>query len=163
MLATATACCLFTAIIFGTIAVNKLAETPTRPTTDVVQLLAEDYELAWVGCNANLLLGLMGFVLMLMSFALISWGPIGQVSAYMIGSALCLMISCVNEGIARGDGTETGRNFSSNLGGLVLRYFVLLSKSVARSWSPLLLSSFLLAAAALARIAHMAVRGSVVQ
>mmetsp|Transcript_55902 Transcript_55902/g.131044 ORF Transcript_55902/g.131044 Transcript_55902/m.131044 type:complete len:181 (+) Transcript_55902:226-768(+) len=121
------------AITYSTIAVNKLTEVNRGPTKSVVELLARDYELPWIGTNLHFLAGLAGFGVMVGLRPSFNFGvssPVARVSRLLTLGMLLAGMSVVNRGIAQGDGTqrESGR-FASNLFTLGLRYLVLLIKN----------------------------------
>lgn len=129
-------CSEIIAVIYSTIAINKLSETVVAPAASVMDLLSRDYETAWLGCNINFLLGMFGFTLLLGLRAWFSFGDkLGKVGMLLVTSVLCHSLSIVNKGIQIGDGS--GGGFANSFFGLCLRYGALLfsEKSVMSTLS----------------------------
>lgn len=118
------------AVIYSTIAINKLSETVVAPAASVTDLLKRDFELQWIGCNLNFLIGMLGFASLVGLRAWFAFGhKLGQVGLCAAASVLCHVISIINNGIAAGDGG--GGRFANNFAGLFKRYITLL---VADAW-----------------------------
>ena len=116
------------AIMYATVATNKLTEVPTAPAVSVFALIKRDYELQWIATNVHFLLGLLGFCSMIMLRALCIYPQfINTSSAGLALSALVGMVSILNVGIAEGDGQ--GHRLGGNAFWLVARYTTLLVKS----------------------------------
>ena len=58
------------AIMYATVATNKLTEVASAPAASVFALIKRDYELPWVATNVHFMLGLFGFCSMVMLRAL---------------------------------------------------------------------------------------------
>ena len=115
------------AVIYSTIAINKLSEAPALPAKSVMELLKRDYELQWLGCNLNFLVGTLGFAALLgLRFWFCFGARFGKIGLFSCASVLCHVLSIINRGIATGDGR--GDRFSSNFAGLCLRYLTLLCR-----------------------------------
>jgi len=121
------------AIMYATVACNKLTETVvTVAAPSAFALIKRDYELAWVGCNVHFMGGLFGFVGMILIRAYTLFPEsLNQAAAGLGGAALLTMLSIVNVGISQGDGA--GHVFGGNLLTLSVRYLWLLSKNVFQS------------------------------
>jgi hypothetical protein len=116
------------AVTYSSIAINKLAEVESPLTRGCAELIAKNYELAWVGTNVHFLMGLMGFGLIVGSKAYISNSPrIGRVTIGWAIAAFLHALSIVNRGIAMGHnlGADTSAKFASNFGSLIWRYLKL--------------------------------------
>jgi hypothetical protein len=120
------------AVTYSSIAINKLAEVDSPLTRGCAELIAKNYELAWIGTNVHFLVGLMGFGLIVGSKAYIANGPrIGKVTIGWAVAAFLQALAVVNKGIALGHGTGAGDSakFASNFGTLILRYLRLIIQS----------------------------------
>jgi len=138
-------CGEITAIIYSTVAINKLAETTSAPTSSVVELLQRDCELKWLGSNVGFLGGLFGFLMLLGLKTWFAHGErLGRVGACVAAAALTHSCSIVNKGIAQGDGEEW--RLAANFFGLTARYLSLLFADAFRTRGPLQLASLLFAA-----------------
>jgi len=113
-----------------------------------MQFLQRDYELPWIGCNVNFILGLLTFAGLLVTFSLATHGPVCKPVACTVAAAICLMVSIVNDGVSQGDGVVGGVRFGSNMASLFARYICLLAKHALKGPRPLLLVAFFLAGAA---------------
>ena len=115
------------AIVYATIACNKLAEVNHGPTASVDALISRECELAWIGTNLHFLAGLAGFGTMvgIKRYLCIEKTPtVSIVSGLWTAAALCNGMAIVNRGIAQGDGD--GGNFGKNIVHLMVRYIQLL-------------------------------------
>lgn len=119
------------AVIYSSIAINKLVEVESPLTRGCAELIASKYELAWIGTNIHFLLGLLGFGLIVGSKAYISIGSdIGKVTIGWSVAAFLQALSIVNRGIAMGQGTtDVSWKFASNFLTLNLRYLSLIAQS----------------------------------
>ena len=119
------------AIMYATVATNKLAETSFAPAASVFALITRDFELPWVGTHVHFIFGLMGFVGMILIRAYTLFPPALNKAATGLGAAALLaMLSVVNVGVSQGVGRKNalfGVNFSS----LIVRYVVLVVKHVS--------------------------------
>lgn len=119
------------AVMWATVAVNQLTETVVAPAESVWHLLKRDYDLAWSGVNSHFVFGMIGFMWMIgtrAAFLIQNDQPnkyLGFASYCSVGSALSLMISIVNRGVAKGSGD--GLNHG-NILGLFSNYRTLLLK-----------------------------------
>lgn len=136
-------CCELIAVVWSTVAVNKLNEAASNPSLSLMELLQRDYELPWIGCNVNFILGLMAFASLLVSYSYVSFGAVSRPITCTVCAAECLMISIVNDGVVQGDGREGGVRFGCNLFSLIKRYGVLLVTHAAHGNRFTLLLAFL--------------------
>lgn len=135
-------CCELIAVVWSTVAVNKLNEAAVHPSMSLMELLQRDYELPWIGCNVHFIVGLMAFASLLVSYAYVSFGAVSKPIACVVCAAECLMISVVNDGVVQGDGREGGVRFGCNLFSLIKRYGFLLITHAVHGHRLTLLASF---------------------
>ena len=137
------------AIVYSTVAVNKIAELTYEPTEGVAQFIEKYHELSWVGTNVHFLLGLMGFACLALAKPYHMYGKnVGDVAACWIGAAMIMCVSIVNRGISQGHGTmeDASLKFANNLGGLVVTYAkLLLQECMALNALPVLSIGLVLA------------------
>ena len=132
LLAIASLCNQITAIVYATVASNKLTEITSAPATSVFALIQRDYELSWIATNVHFLFGLFGFLSMVGVRASVCFPSHLQKPAAGIALASLLgMCSVVNRGVQTGDGR--GLVHGSSIVTLVWRYTVLLAKQVQTS------------------------------
>jgi len=110
------------AVIYASIAINKLVELPSPQTASVVDLLSQNHNLPWLGANVHFFLGMMGFSLLVGTRVYLVFG--GAVGNLAIGYSVAFflqMLAVVNRGIAlgRGGSHHFGAN---NFGHLCLLY-----------------------------------------
>lgn len=119
------------AVTYSSIAINKLAEVDSPLTRGAAELIARNYELAWLGTNIHFLVGLMGFGLIVGSKAYFACGSgIGRATIGWAVAAFFQALAIVNKGIAIGFGPSADASrFASNFFTLILRYFSLIAKS----------------------------------
>ena len=137
------------AVTYSSIAINKLAEVEAPLTTGCAELIAQNYELAWIGTNVHFLLGLLGFGLIVGSRAYISNNNngsssdgrqqrlLGRVTIGWAVAAFLQALTIVNRGIAMGHKSSSSSSaaagrFASNFGTLIARYLVLVYREAAR-------------------------------
>jgi len=131
------------AIMYATVATNKLTEVVSAPAASVFALIQRDYEMPWLAVNVHFMMGLLGFCSLVLLRALCIYpGPLNTSAAGLALSGLVGMISIVNGGVAQGDGQ--GHKLGGNILFLGIRYLSLLSKSIAKKKSPLGMISFVL-------------------
>lgn len=124
------------AIMYATVATNKLVEVVAPPTRSVFELIQRDYEMEWLAVNVNFMMGLLGFCSLITLRALCLYpGPINVSSAGLALSGLVGMVSIVNAGVATGDGQ--GHNLGCNIVSLGARYLTLLSRNILKNKPPL--------------------------
>jgi hypothetical protein len=117
----------FLAVMYSSIAINKIAEVAQPKTFGVAQLIAEKHELAWLGTNIHFLLGTMGFALIIGSKSFFSVGAkLGKVTSAWSFAALFQALAIVNQGIAMGSTNATdemsSNTLATNFGMLILKY-----------------------------------------
>ncbi|CAE7725483.1 hypothetical protein AK812_SmicGene26168 [Symbiodinium microadriaticum] len=154
VIASVAICCHLTTVVWSTITVNKLNERSPPPAGSLMQLLKQYYELPWIGCNVNFIMGLLAFACLLVTFSLASvsaasYNLVCRPVACTVAAAICLMISIVNDGVSQGDGAEGGLRFGSNMLMLFVRYVSLLAAHALKGPRPLLLLTFVFAGAAI--------------
>jgi len=114
------------AITYSTVAINKLAEVQFPLTVGVSELIAKNFEMAWIGTNVHFLLGMFGFGLLVGNKAYFLYGEkIGKIAGCWSVAAFLQCSSIVNRGISMGNGGDVGdvgSRFASNLFTLSLRY-----------------------------------------
>lgn len=113
------------AIMYATVASNKLTETVVAPAASVFALLQRDYELSWIGTNVHFMTGLFGFMAMIgiRAYAFLP-KSIHLPAAGIAGSFFLAMLSVVNRGIA--EGNRQGQVFGCSIFSLMMRYVGLL-------------------------------------
>lgn len=115
------------AITYSTVAINKLAEVQFAPTAGVAELIANHFELAWMGANVHFLLGMFGFGLLVGSKAYYLYGgKVAKVAGCWSVAAILQCTTLVNAGITLGSGNVNGDGerfkFAKNLFTLTLTY-----------------------------------------
>lgn len=146
------------AIVYSTIALNKLAEVRGGPCRSVVELLVRDYELPWVGGNVHFLLGLLSTAAALITHAQLCFGAVARPASFMVMSVMLQMIAVANAGIGQGEGLEGGLRFASNFPHLILVYLRLLLAQAVASRSIMNIASLGLGVTALVQVVMLLVR-----
>ncbi len=135
------------AVTYSTVAINKLAEVKFHPTSSVSELIAENFELAWIGTNVHFLLGMFGFGLLVGSKGYFVYGKdVGKISGCLSLAVFLQCTSVVNRGISMGHGDvdNIGFRFAGNLWSLTLKYIWLVFSRVKRGPLPSLVIVFCL-------------------
>jgi len=121
------------AVMWATVAVNRLTETVVAPAESVWHLLNRDYSLSWAAVNTHFVLGMIGFVGIVGTRALFML-QLCETNKYLstalsssVGAAFALMIAIVNRGVEKGGSNEV-RGFGRNIFGLLGNYAYLLRK-----------------------------------
>lgn len=128
------------AVVYTTVACNKLTETVSAPSSTVFALLGRDHELAWLGTNVCFLLGVFAACAMVvLRAALMANGSFAPLPTSLVAVAMLLMTSHINQGIADGDGA--GSAFGTSFPSLLLRYGQLLAQQAASGTAPLVASA----------------------
>jgi hypothetical protein len=125
------------AVTYSSIAINKLAEVESPLTKGAAELIARNYELAWLGTNIHFLFGLMGFGLIVGSKAFFSNGSaLGRATIGWAVATFLQALTIVNKGIAMGHGgsSDVPARFASNFFTLIIRYLSLIVKSARGSF-----------------------------
>eukprot|EP00980_Cylindrotheca_fusiformis_P014968 scaffold4095_cov117-Cylindrotheca_fusiformis.AAC.25 len=119
------------AVIYSSIAINKIAEISQPQTRGVAELIAQKHELAWLGTNIHFLFGMMGFALIAGSKSFFLAGPeLGKVTTSWSIAAFLQALAVVNRGIAQGSaGKDVSSQFGSNFFMLIVRYIVVAIKA----------------------------------
>jgi len=99
------------------------------PSVSVWALLQRDFDLHWSAVNSHFVVGMLGFMTMILTRTLIAGQglplAIRAGSGSIAASALLLMLSIVNRGVASGGGQQ-GVRYGANVMSLLGRYVVLL-------------------------------------
>jgi hypothetical protein len=120
------------AVMAATVATNGLTERTIAPANSVWHLLQRDFELEWSMVNTHFVIGMLGFLVLIGSRAyfMAHKGLLGKSALGAAVSALALMISIVNRGVAAGGGhdasTGTALRYGSSIFALARRYTTLL-------------------------------------
>lgn len=132
------------AIMYATVARNRLTETAGAPATSVFTLISRDLELSWIGTNVHFISGLLGFVGMILIRAHELFPPdLNLEAAGMGAAALLAMVSVGNVGVAEAVGRKHAWN--GNLLSLYVRYVVLIAKHLFYNGGVVALAAFALA------------------
>ena len=117
------------AIVYATVAANKLTETVIVPAASVFDLIQRDYELPWIATNVHFMFGLLGYLSMicLRAYAIFP-KKLGTAAAGIAGASLFGMCSVVNRGVSSGD--AHGKAFGRSVVSLLTRYVILLFKQL---------------------------------
>ncbi|KAL7580994.1 hypothetical protein ACA910_005807 [Epithemia clementina (nom. ined.)] len=131
------------AIMWATVAVNKLTEVDVPKAKSVWDLLQRDHALSWVGVNSHFMLGMLSFtyVIGVRGYFMAGRGMLGQSVAGLAVSALLFMVGIVNRGVAEGGG-KVGQSFGKSIVGLFLHYVSLLLRMNFTTRRPLETFSF---------------------
>lgn len=137
------------AIMYATVASNKLTETVVAPAASVFALLQRDYELSWIGTNVHFITGLFGFMAMvgIRAYAFLP-SHVHLPATGLAASFFLSMISVVNRGIA--EGNRQGQVFGSSIVSLMVRYMKLLLQQSVALKSPLALTALILGVCSMA-------------
>ena len=132
---------LLTCIVDSSVAINSLAESSHEPVKSVIELVRNEYELAWIGTNINFLAGVSGVLILVAIRTSLTWEiDEGQVAACVCLAALLTMGSVVDEQVRVG-------GYAPDFLQLLLRYVQLSATRATSAQSPLLGGSLLLTAA----------------
>ena len=120
------------AVMYSSIAINKLVEIPSPLTSGVSDLISKNFEVAWLGTNFHFLFGMIGFGLLVGNRVYLAFGnPVGKLALGMSASFFLRALSIINTGIAMGASNigpenacrvNTSVRFASNFSGLALKY-----------------------------------------
>lgn len=114
---------------------NQLTENEPALAASVWDLLCRDYALPWAAVNSHFVLGMLGFMWLIGSKAYFMSGQ--QLSIFTLAmSAMIMMVSIVNRGIARGGGTEAHR-YGKSIVGLLSSYHSMLFQRIRSTFGPL--------------------------
>jgi hypothetical protein len=117
------------AIVYATVAANKLTETTVVPAASAFALIQRDYELSWIATNVHFLFGLFGFLSMIgLRAYTIFPKKLNHAAAGIVGASLLGMCSVVNRGVSAGD--ASGSSYGNSILSLVTRYGILLTKQL---------------------------------
>lgn len=144
-------CSELLAVMWATVAVNQLTErNDLVPTPSVWALLERDFDLEWAATNSHFVLGMIGFMYMvgIRGFVmLLAEGASATLTAAAltgVASALALMVSVVNRGVAAGGGQGVG--YGQSIVDLFAHYVTLLYQRATdvASFGPLELTAIVL-------------------
>ena len=110
------------AVVYSSIAINKLVELPSPDTASVADLLSKHHSLPWLGTNVHFILGMMGFVLLVGIRTYLAVGAsMGTLAAGLSAGCFLQTLAVVNRSIALG---RSGGDHvdAANLGQLLLHY-----------------------------------------
>ena len=140
------------AIMWATVAVNKLTEVHVAKAESVWHLLQRDHDLSWAGVNSHFMVGMLSFsyIIGVRGYFLAGRGLLGQSVAGIAVSSLLFMVGIVNRGISEGGG-RVGQSYGGSIVGLFVHYVMLGMKKNFVSLRPLELASFFVGAVALAQ------------
>ena len=113
------------AVIYSSIAINKLVEVPSPPTAGVAELISQHYELSWLGTNIHFLIGMMGFILLVGNRTYLMFGQtLGKFAIGLSVASFLQALHVVNKGIAMGSINKScvQTQFATNFFKLCLRY-----------------------------------------
>jgi hypothetical protein len=116
-------------IMWASVAVNQLAESPVEMAESVWHLLQRDLALPWAAVNSHFVVGMLGFMCVIgtRAFFMAEQGLGGMSAAGLAMSGLVLMTSIVNRGVASGGGLPSQR-YGSSVIALFRAYITLLMK-----------------------------------
>ena len=129
--------------LYATVAVSHLTESEVQPANSVVELLARDYELSWIGCNVCFNIGLSGLLGLVGLSGYIHMGAAEAFGADVLPPLACGVsavilhaLSIINDGVdSEGDmAKQWGREraFGGTFAALYLRYIKLLLLAMPR-------------------------------
>mmetsp|Transcript_25952 Transcript_25952/g.54320 ORF Transcript_25952/g.54320 Transcript_25952/m.54320 type:complete len:289 (-) Transcript_25952:2317-3183(-) len=126
---------LLVSVLWSSIMVNQLTENNPAVAASVWDLLQRDYALPWAAVNSHFVLGMLGFMWLIATKAFFMAGGATPIFTLAM-SAMTMMVSIVNRGVASGGGRETHR-FGSSIVGLVSSYLSMLVRRSKTSFGPL--------------------------
>ena len=144
-------CSELLAVMWATVAVNQLTErNDLLAAASVWELLERDFDLEWAATNSHFVLGMIGFMYMVgirgyvMLLAEGASATLTTAALAGVASALALMVSVVNRGVAAGGGQGVG--YGQNILDLFAHYVTLLYKRATdtTSFGPLELTAIVL-------------------
>jgi hypothetical protein len=137
-------------IMWASVAVNQLAESPVEMAESVWHLLQRDMALPWAAVNSHFVVGMLGFMCVIgtRAFFMAEQGLAGKCAAGLAISGLASMTSVVNRGVASGGGFPSQRYGSSVLA-LFRAYITLLIKRSVQNFGLLELTGAGLAVASI--------------
>jgi len=131
--------CLLLAIVYASVTINGLAESPHQPSASAMELIRHEYTLAWIGTNVTFLLGLFGALALVTLRVLLTFErDEGRAAAGFSLSTALLMASIVDEQVKRG-------GFAENILQLLGLYAQLTASTALETRSPLLCLALVLA------------------
>lgn len=97
LIAVASVCNAMIAVTMSTVAINRLALSPSVPATSLKELLRRDFDFLWAGCNVHFLAAICGLATMLAirSYAAFPCPHFGRTGAFGVLGGLALICSVV--------------------------------------------------------------------
>ena len=140
-------CSQLLSVMWATVAVNQLTEAKHVLTTNVWQLIQQDFQIEWVATNAHFVLGMMGFMWVIgtRAYFVANGGRLGTSVAGLVFSCFLLLTSIGNRGVAAGGGA--GLQYGTNISALFYTYGRLLIKRACapKTFGPLELGAMAIA------------------
>jgi len=126
---------LLISVLWSSVMVNQITENAPALAASVWDLLCRDYALPWAAVNSHFVLGMLGYMWLVGTKAYFMSGQ--QLSIFTLAmSAMIMMVSIVNRGIASGGGNEAYR-YGKSVVGLVSSYFSMLFQRIRSTFGPL--------------------------
>ena len=125
---------LLISVLWSSVMVNQLTENKPALAASVWDLLQRDYALPWAAVNSHFVLGMLGYMWLIATKAFFMGG--GPPVFTLAMSAMTMMVSIVNRGVASGGGKEMHR-FGSSIVGLICSYLSMLFQRSKASFGPL--------------------------
>lgn len=121
-------CSELLSVMWATVAVNQLTENEVAAASSVWALIHRDFALPWAATNAHFVMGMLGFIWVISSrvYFIAAKGGLGASAAGMAMSAMMLITSIVNRGVAAGGGGNM--RFGGSILALLRTYTCLLLK-----------------------------------
>ena len=95
--------CLLICIVYSSVSINALAESPHEKAESVLELIHNEYELAWVMTNVTFFIGLCGALVLVSLRVLLMWEKDeGRVATGFCAAALLLMVGIFDEQVQAG-------------------------------------------------------------
>mmetsp|Transcript_12784 Transcript_12784/g.27749 ORF Transcript_12784/g.27749 Transcript_12784/m.27749 type:complete len:280 (-) Transcript_12784:149-988(-) len=126
---------LLISVLWSSVIVNQLTENEPALAASVWDLLCRDYALPWAAVNSHFVLGMLGYMWLIGTKAYFMSGQ--QLSIFTLAmSAMIMMVSIVNRGIASGGGNEAYR-YGKSIVGLISSYLSMLFQRIRSTFGPL--------------------------
>lgn len=126
---------LLISVLWSSVMVNQITENAPALAASVWDLLCRDYALPWAAVNSHFVVGMLGFMWLIGTKAYFMSGQ--QLSIFTLAmSAMIMMVSIVNRGVASGGGKEAFR-YGQSILGLLSSYLSMLFQRVRTSFGPL--------------------------
>ena len=126
---------LLISVLWSSIMANQITENAPALASSVWGLICRNYALPWAAVNSHFVLGMLGYMWLIGTKAYFMSG--NQVSIFTLAmSAMVMMVSIVNWGIASGGGLE-GCGYGQSIVGLLSSYFSMLFQRIRSTFGPL--------------------------